>query len=64
MAKVKAKVVCFVDNHYRNEGDVFQYNGPFNGNLEYLDVPEQRTEEDQHARKVRKPRNTVTEASE
>ena len=40
MAKVKAKVVCFVDNHYRNEGDVFQYSGPFNGNLEYLEAPE------------------------
>jgi hypothetical protein len=37
MARVKAKVVCFVDNGLRQEGDIFQYNGPFNGNLEYLD---------------------------
>lgn len=37
MAQVKAKVVCFIDNGLRQAGDVFEYNGPFNGNLEYLD---------------------------
>jgi len=37
MAQVRAKVVCFIDNGLRQEGDVFQYDGPFNGNLEYLD---------------------------
>jgi hypothetical protein len=64
MANVKAKVVCFVDNHYRKEGDVFQYNGPFNGNLEYLDAPAQKAEAEQPARKLRKPKTAATEASE
>jgi len=64
MAKVKAKVVCFVDNHYRNEGDMFQYNGPFNGNLEYLEAAEEKAVEEQPVRKLRKPKNAATEASE
>jgi hypothetical protein len=64
MAKVKAKVVCFVDNHYRNQGDVFQYSGPFNGNLEYLEMPEEKVADEQPVRKLRKPKNTTTEASE
>lgn len=37
MAKVRALRVCFVDNGLRNLGDVFEYNGPKNTNLEYLD---------------------------
>lgn len=37
MAKVRAIRVCFVDNGLRQEGDVFEYNGPKNTNLEYLD---------------------------
>ena len=28
MAQVKAMSQCFVDNSLRNEGDVFEYNGP------------------------------------
>jgi hypothetical protein len=40
MAKVKAKVLCFVDNGLRNPGDVFEYKGPYNHHLEYLDVVE------------------------
>jgi len=39
MAKVKAKVLCFVDNGLRNPGDVFEYNGPANGNVEPIDAP-------------------------
>ncbi len=59
MAKVKAKVVCFVDNHYRQQGDVFNYSGPFNGNLEYLEgAPEEKPEMEQPARKLRRPRQT------
>ena len=37
MAQVRAKTLCFVDNGLRQEGDVFDYNGPKNTNLEYLD---------------------------
>jgi len=37
MAKVKAKVTCFIDNSLRNEGDEFEYNGPKNTNVEILD---------------------------
>jgi hypothetical protein len=33
----RAKVTCFVDNGIRNEGDVFEYNGPPNSNLERAD---------------------------
>ena len=59
MAKVKAKVICFVDNHLRNEGDVFEYSGVHNTNLEYLDakVTEEETDS-QPARKLRRPRQT------
>ena len=39
MARVRAKVVCFVDNSLRKDGEVFEYNGPHNGNLEYIDKP-------------------------
>jgi hypothetical protein len=37
MAQVRAIRICQVDNSLRQEGDVFEYNGPENGNLEYLD---------------------------
>lgn len=37
MAQVRAIRLCQVDNSLRQEGDVFDYNGPENGNLEYLD---------------------------
>ena len=30
MPKVKANVKCFIDNSLREEGDVFEYNGPPN----------------------------------
>lgn len=37
MAQVRAICLCQVDNTLRQEGDVFEYNGPYNGNLEYLE---------------------------
>lgn len=37
MARVKAKILCFVDNGLRQPGDEFEYKGAFNKNLEYLD---------------------------
>lgn len=37
MAQVRAIRLCQVDNTIRQEGDVFEYNGPYNGNLEYLE---------------------------
>jgi|688.fasta_scaffold2555336_1 hypothetical protein len=37
MAKVKAKVLCFVANGLREPGDVFEYEGRRNSNLEYLE---------------------------
>lgn len=33
MPKVRAEVAVFVDNIYRNEGEVFEHNGPNNSNL-------------------------------
>lgn len=39
MARFRALVKCFVDNSLREEGDVFEYNGPANPNLEPLDAP-------------------------
>ena len=41
MAKVKAKVLCFVDNGLRQPGDVFNYEGPYNKHLEYLEAAKQ-----------------------
>ena len=37
MPKVKAKILCFVDNGLRQPGDVFEYTGPQNRHLEYLE---------------------------
>lgn len=37
MPMYRAKVTCFVDNGIRNEGDVFEYNGLPNTNLERAD---------------------------
>jgi hypothetical protein len=34
MPMYRAKVTCFVDNGLREEGTVFEYNGPSNTNLE------------------------------
>ena len=51
MAKVKAKVLCFVDNGLRQPGDVFDYAGPYNHHLEYLDggVPSERASHEEAA---------------
>lgn len=37
MAQVRAIRLCQIDNALRQEGDVFEYNGPYNGNVEYID---------------------------
>lgn len=37
MARVRAIRICFVDNGLRTEGAEFDYDGPHNTNLEYLD---------------------------
>ena len=37
MPKVQAKVLCFVDNGLRQAGDIFEYSGPRNNNVEILD---------------------------
>jgi len=37
MPKVKAKILCFVDNGLRQPGDVFEYKGPYNHHLEYIE---------------------------
>lgn len=34
MPMYRAKTLCFVENGLRNEGDVFEYNGPPNTNIE------------------------------
>ena len=51
--RVRAKVTCFVENGYREEGTSFEYNGPPNDNLERLDgktwadkVPRKKIEDD------------------
>lgn len=44
MPKVKAKILCFVDNGLRQPGDVFEYKGPHNSNLEYLEVADAEPE--------------------
>jgi hypothetical protein len=36
MPMYRAKVLCFVDNGLRNEGDQFEYNGPPNSNIELV----------------------------
>ena len=41
MAMVKAKVLCFVDNSLRQPGDTFNYEGPYNHHLEYLEGAKQ-----------------------
>lgn len=35
--KVRAKCDAFIDNFFRNQDDVFEYEGPPNKNLERLD---------------------------
>jgi hypothetical protein len=57
MAKVKAKVLCFIDNHLRQEGEVFEYSGVRNTNLEYLDAEiVEAGKEEQPVRKLRRPK--------
>ena len=66
MARVKAKILCFVDNGLRQPGDEFEYKGAFNENLEYLDKkpdvePELDVQVDAVAvRRPGRPRKTAT----
>tara|TARA_R110002126_G_scaffold9260_5_gene42275 strand:- start:371 stop:580 length:210 start_codon:yes stop_codon:yes gene_type:complete len=66
MARVKAKVVVFIDNHLRQEGDVFNYDGPFNKHLEYLEGGPQAarlSDEEEPAPKLRPGRKPKAETS-
>jgi len=66
MAQVKAKVLCFVDNGLRQPGDTFNYDGPFNHHLEYLDGGTQAarpSDEEAPAPKLRPGRKPKAEAS-
>jgi hypothetical protein len=65
MPKVKAKILCFVDNGLRQPGDVFQYSGPPNSNLEYLEeaIEDQNVEQPELVapRRPGRPRKTSTD---
>lgn len=64
MAKVKAKVLCFVDNGLRQTGDTFEYDGPFNHHLEYLDgVEPAKNDEGSAQPKLRVGRKPKAEAA-
>lgn len=39
MAKVVAKVDCFINNSFRRAGDEFNHDGPLNPCIEYVDAP-------------------------
>ena len=65
MAKVKAKNLCFVDNGLRQPGDTFDYDGPYNHHLEYLEgvaQPARPSDEDAPAPKLRPGRRPKSEA--
>lgn len=67
MAKVKAKVLCFVANGLREPGDVFDYEGRPNSNLEYLEEatgePEAKAPE-APTRKLRKGKTAEASVTE
>lgn len=66
MAKVKAKVLCFVLNGLRQPGDTFDYEGPFNRHLEYLEGGPQAarlSDEETPAPKLRPGRKPKVEAN-
>lgn len=55
MAQYQAKVKCFVANSLREEGEVFEYNGPENTNLELVqDEVEETPETEQPKRRSRR----------
>jgi hypothetical protein len=60
MAKVRALCICFVDNGLREEGAEFDYEGPHNTNLEYLDGDEDKPA----AKAPRKPGPKPRQAAE
>jgi len=62
MAKVKAKVLCFIDNTLRQEGEVFDYAGPPNGCVELFDHSD-GADEQAPAPKLRPGRKPKAEVS-
>lgn len=67
MAKVKAKVLCFVDHGLRHPGDVFEYKGPYNHHLEYLEGAVQAPEveaSDMPTRRLRKGKTAEASVTE
>jgi len=61
MAKVIAKVDCFIDNSFRRAGDVFELNGPLNVCVEYADGEQPK---EPAVKRGRKQAVEVTEAAE
>ena len=55
MPKYRAKVKCFVDNGLREVGDVFEYNGPHNTNLERIGSEPEPVEQEDSAPALRRP---------
>jgi hypothetical protein len=64
MAQVRAKTLCFVDNGLRQEGDVFEYNGVKNTNLEYLKGDSVDEEVDEGSSKKWAPKSKRASADE
>ena len=62
MAQYQAKVKCFVDNSLHEEGEVFEYNGPRNTNLELVqDEVEAKVEPEVEEQPKRRSRRAVQE---
>jgi len=59
MPMYRAKVKCFVDNGLREEGDVFEYNGPPNTNLERADGKSEEAEAAPKAQRKQKADDAV-----
>jgi hypothetical protein len=55
MPKYRAKVKCFVDNGLREVGDVFEYNGPQNKNLERVGFEPEPVEHEDSVPALRRP---------
>ncbi len=60
MPMYRAKVKCFVDNGLREEGDVFEYNGPPNTNLELVGGKSEEAEAAPKAPRKQKADDAVT----
>lgn len=61
MAKVRTREKCFIDNTLRNEGEVFEYDGPSVPYFDYLDgtpVAASESVTEPERRKPGRPRKT------